>query len=91
MDVMPEALETKSGARLKIYVSVSEGLGEEVPAAQVTLSSDGGGSFLPLLGIADEEGFVIFIFTAPSVMTSTNVTINAKATDGNSEGQERLQ
>ena len=88
VDVMPELLEIKSQATFNIYVSVSEDLIEEVPGAKVTLSSDGGGSFFPAVGIADEEGFVTFAFTAPKVTAVQNVTITATVTAyGYSEGE----
>ena len=80
VEVMPEFLEVKSFQKFNVYVTVSEGLFEEVPGAEVTLASDGGGTASPSVGIADEEGFVTFAFTAPSVMNGTKITITAKVT-----------
>ena len=79
----------KSEASLNVSVRVTHD-SNSVANATVTLSSDGGGDFLPETGLTNASGFASFVFAAPSVTSSINITITAAASmAGYFEGRDQ--
>ena len=78
VEVTPSLDAIKSEASLNVSVHVTHN-SNFVANATVTLSSDSGGYFTPVTWLTDSSGFAAFVFTAPPVTSSLNVTITATA------------
>jgi hypothetical protein len=61
-----------------VHVTSSSDL-NQVSDVNVTIASENGGNFSATTGLTDRNGDVTFLFTAPLVNASTNVTISALA------------
>jgi parallel beta-helix repeat protein len=81
---------TISEAKMNVTVSVTYAM-IPVPDANVTMTSENGGSFSPTTEITDIYGNVTFTFTAPQVNAPSNITIKAQASkNGYVDGQKLL-
>jgi phosphatidate phosphatase APP1 len=76
----PVAIKSEATSNVTVHVTHNSHL---ISDAIVTLSSDGGGSFDPEIGITNANGSVTFTFKAPQVITQLNVTVTATATKSN--------
>jgi nitrous oxidase accessory protein NosD len=73
----PAMMESKTDSQITVLVTDDA---TPVGGANVTITSDGGGTFLTNTGITDANGSSIFIFTAPETTADSAVTITALAT-----------
>jgi parallel beta-helix repeat protein len=65
--------------------------GNPIAEANMTLTCESGGIFLPSFALSDDNGNATFIFTAPPVDATCNVTLLAKATkEGYVDGENWL-
>jgi parallel beta-helix repeat protein len=77
--ITPSGDLVKSEDTLNMTVYVTEDA-SPIAGANITMSSDQGGTFLVTSGSTDSNGSTTFTFTAPQVTTQTNLTITATAT-----------
>ena len=87
VQVSAEPNATVSEGKINVTVQVTY---EEKPIAEanITLTSESGGFFLPTFALSDENGNAIFSFTSPQVEAPCNITLLAKATkDGYVDGE----
>jgi len=74
----PSLLTSGVDTNVTVHVTSSSDL-NQVSDVNVTIASENGGNFSATTGLTDRNGDVTFLFTAPLVNASTNVTISALA------------
>ncbi|MEM3696464.1 MAG: Ig-like domain-containing protein [Candidatus Bathyarchaeia archaeon] len=83
------AIITSEG-KMAVTVQVSYE-GNPIAEANITLTSESGGNFIPAFVLSDEAGTATFTFTAPPVDEACNITLLAKATkEGYVDGENWL-
>jgi len=75
--VSPAAIESEATSSMIVHVTDDT---SPVEGANVTVSSDLGGSFSVSTGNTDSNGSFTIVFTAPKATTQLNVTVTASAT-----------
>ncbi|MGQ9507267.1 MAG: right-handed parallel beta-helix repeat-containing protein [Candidatus Bathycorpusculaceae bacterium] len=86
VQIFAEPNATVSEGKVNVTVQVTY---EETPIseANITLTSESGGFFLPSYALSDYDGNATFTFTAPQVEAACNIRLLAKATkDGYVDG-----
>jgi hypothetical protein len=79
-------MESKSDSQITVLVTDNA---VPVEGVNVTITSDGGGTFLTNTGITDANGSCIFVFTAPETTTDTAVNVTALATKAGYDSVEK--
>jgi hypothetical protein len=82
----PAMMESKTDSQITVLVTDDA---TPLGGVNVTITSNGGGTFLTNTGITDANGSSIFIFTAPETTTDTAVTITALATKTGYDSAEK--
>jgi len=84
--VSPATIESEATASITVHVTEDS---SPVEGANVTVSSNLGGSFSASAGNTDSNGSFAFVFTAPQTSTQVDVTITAFATKSGYVSGER--
>jgi len=85
--VNPASLNSEMAANVTVNITHES---NPISDAMVTLSSDNGGSFYPVIGTTDVNGECVFTFTSPKVTDPTNINITATATkSGYADGRNQ--
>jgi uncharacterized GH25 family protein len=72
----PSTMMSEDTSNMRVHVTYEE---KPIANATVEISSSAGGKFSNVTEVTDSEGYAIFVFTAPQVNASTNITIVAVA------------
>jgi parallel beta-helix repeat protein len=81
----PTTIVSEGRANVTVQVTYE---GNPIAEANITLTSESGGIFLPNSALSDDNGNATFIFTAPPVDVACNITLLVKATkDGYVDGE----
>jgi parallel beta-helix repeat protein len=84
----PNATVSEGKVNVTVQVTYEE---EPISEANVTLTSESGGIFLPTFALSDDNGNATFTFTAPQVEAPCNITLFVKATkEGYVDGENWL-
>jgi parallel beta-helix repeat protein len=90
VQISAEPNATVSEGKVNVTVQVTYE-GNPVAEANITLTSESGGFFLPTFALSDDNGNATFTFTAPQVDAPCNITLFVKATkDGYVDGENWL-
>ncbi|MDH7477334.1 MAG: Ig-like domain-containing protein [Candidatus Bathyarchaeota archaeon] len=84
----PNATVSEGKVNVTVHVTCE---GSPITEANITLTSESGGIFVPTFALSDDDGNATFTFTAPPVDVACNLTLLAKATkEGYVDGEDWL-
>ena len=90
VEVTANPATTISEGRVDLTVQVLYE-GNPIAGANITLTSESGGVFVPTFALSGEDGNATFTYTAPPVDVACNITLLAKASkDGYVDGEKQF-